>query len=157
MNILNAYDVALYFLFRARELDAGDTISNLKMQKLLYYAQGHFLATYGKPLFKDKIEAWKYGPVVKNVYDKFKHYGRNSIDFNELDNYNDSLYTKEHLDTLPFVYNKYNISARDLVEQTHNEIPWKNYYQEYRTQEIPQDVIKDFFNELFKQEVRDYT
>ena len=74
--MLKSYDVALYFLFRARELEAGDTISNLKMQKLLYYAQGHFLATYKKPLFDDKIEAWKYGPVVKEVYDKFKIYGR---------------------------------------------------------------------------------
>ncbi|KPH55505.1 Panacea domain-containing protein [Helicobacter pullorum] len=154
--MLKAYDVALYFLFRARELEAGDTISNLKMQKLLYYAQGHFLATYKKPLFDDKIEAWKYGPVVKEVYDKFKIYGNLAIDFNELDNFNSSLYTDEHLDTLPFVFNRYNISARELVDKTHNESPWKDFYSEYATNEIPQKAIQDFFMEMFEQEAKNY-
>ena len=41
---IKAYEVALYFLYRARELEAGDIISNLKMQKLLYYAQGYFFS-----------------------------------------------------------------------------------------------------------------
>lgn len=117
---MKAYDVALYFLFRARELEAGDTISNLKMQKLLYYAQGHYLAIFDKVLFDDDIEAWKYGPVVKNVYDVFKVYGNLAIDFKELDNFKRELYTEEHLDILPFVFNKYNIQAKELVNKTHN-------------------------------------
>ena len=81
MQTLKAYDIALYFLFRARELEAGEVISNLKMQKLLYYAQGHFSALYDEPLFEERIEAWRYGPVVKNVYDRFAKYTNLAIDF----------------------------------------------------------------------------
>lgn len=156
MKTLGAYNVALYFLFRARELEAGDTISNLKMQKLLYYAQGHFLATYQKPLFNEKIEAWKYGPVVKKVYDRFKKYGNLAIDFKELVNFNSELYSEEHLDTLPFVFNRYNISAKELVDKTHSEAPWKDVYSEYITNEISKQSIQDFFTQRFKQEAQSY-
>ena len=156
MTTLKAYEVSLYFLFRARELEAGDTISNLKMQKLLYYAQGHFLATYQIPLFNEKIQAWKYGPVVKEVYDRFKIYGNLAIDFKELDNFDSSIYTQEHLDTLPFVFNRYNISAKELVDKTHSEAPWKEVYSEYTTNEITQDKIKELFIEEFKKEVESY-
>ena len=155
-DTISAYNVALYFLFRARELGAGDTISNLKMQKLLYYAQGHFLATYQKPLFNDKIEAWEYGPVVKNVYDSFKKYGKLAIDFKELDNFKSDIYTEEHLDTLPFVFNKYNVSAIELMRKTHNESPWLEYHNPYIPREIPQEAIKNFFTEMFKQEAERY-
>lgn len=62
---MKALDVAKYFLFLARNREAGDTISNLKIQKMLYYAQGYSLALFNKPLFDDRIEAWKHGPVVK--------------------------------------------------------------------------------------------
>ena len=149
MNAIKAYDVALYFLFRARELEAGDTISNLKMQKLLYYAQGHYLATFDEILFDDDIEAWKYGPVVKNVYDRFKIYNNLAIDFEELKNFNHKIYTEKHLDLLPFVFNKYNIQAKELVDKTHNEKPWKTCYNEYTTKIIPVSLIKDFFKEEY--------
>ena len=48
-------------------------ISNLKLQKLLYYAQAWHLALYGEPLFRDRIEAWVHGPVVPPVFGAFKH------------------------------------------------------------------------------------
>ena len=54
---LSCYDVAQYFLAQMDE-DAGDLISNLKLQKLVYYAQGFALALYGRPLFPERIEAW---------------------------------------------------------------------------------------------------
>lgn len=136
----------LYIFYIVQEnYEAGDIISNLKMQKLLYYAQGYFLASYKTPLFLDRIEAWKYGPVVKSVYDRFAKYERLAIDFKELENYNASIYTKEHLDFLPFIFNKYNsLSAWELVQKTHNEI-WKEYFSEYNTNEIPIDKIQEFF------------
>ena len=50
---MKAIDVARHFLFLARSFDGGDTISNLKMQKMLYYAQGWHLALTSKELFGD--------------------------------------------------------------------------------------------------------
>ena len=137
-------------------MEAGDTISNLKMHKLLYYAQGHYLAIFDEVLFDDDIEAWKYGPVVKNVYDRFKVYGNLAIDFKELDNFKHELYTERHLDILPFVFNKYNIQAKELVNMTHSEKPWRTYYDKHTTNLIPVDVIRDFFKEEFKKEAKLY-
>lgn len=155
-NTLNAYDVALYFLFIARRDDAGDIISNLKIQKMLYYAQGHFLAFFDKPLFSEKIEAWKHGPVVKVIYDKFCKYGKLAINFKELDSYKREIYTKEHLDFLPFIYKKYNsLSAWTLAERTHKESPWLKNYTENNTNEIPQKDLKDFFKKVLYNEIEE--
>jgi uncharacterized phage-associated protein len=65
--MLSCYDVAQYFLAKAGE-DAGDLISNLKLQKLVYYAQGFALVLLKKPLFPQCIEAWIHGPVVPALY-----------------------------------------------------------------------------------------
>jgi len=54
-------------------------LSNISMQKILYFAQGIHLAEFGKPLFANKIYAWEYGPVIKEVYHKFKKFGNNHI------------------------------------------------------------------------------
>lgn len=69
--------VANYFL------DLGDRdsvpISPLKLQKLAYCAHGWHLALRDKPLFQDRIEAWKYGPVVPSLYNEFRRCGSNPI------------------------------------------------------------------------------
>jgi len=61
--MLTCHDVARYFLTLMSE-ENGDLISNLKLQKLVYYAQGSSLALWGNPLFSEKIEAWLHGPVI---------------------------------------------------------------------------------------------
>jgi uncharacterized phage-associated protein len=53
--------------------DAGDPISNLKLQKLLYYVQGWHLAFKGECAFPDRLEAWVHGPVQPGIYGSFKH------------------------------------------------------------------------------------
>ena len=65
-STLSCYDVAQYFLAKADE-DAGDLMSNLKLQKLVYYAQGFALVLLEKPLFPERIEAWIHGPVVPHA------------------------------------------------------------------------------------------
>ena len=69
--MISAFNVADYFLVQQDE-DAGDLISNMKLQKLLYYAQGYFLAIANEPLFHERIYAWTHGPVVPKVYHKYK-------------------------------------------------------------------------------------
>ena len=54
-------------------------ISNLKLIKLMYIAQGLSLSLSDRALFPDPIEAWKYGPVISSIYHEFKHFGRNPI------------------------------------------------------------------------------
>lgn len=57
----------------------GGVISNLKLQKILYFIQGTYLSTAGKLCFPDLIHAWEFGPVIPEVYYEFKRFGSNSI------------------------------------------------------------------------------
>jgi uncharacterized phage-associated protein len=50
------------------------SISNKKINKLLYFCHGHSLLWLGEPLVKNHFEAWVHGPVVKVVYDAFKSF-----------------------------------------------------------------------------------
>ncbi len=69
----SAYDIANYFLKLSDE-DSGERLSNMKLQELLYYAQGFHIALHDIPLFEDSILAWIHGPVVaKESYEYKKH------------------------------------------------------------------------------------
>lgn len=57
----------------------GQNISNMKLQKLLYFAHGFWLAHTGQPLIEDTPEAWQYGPVYPEVYHQFKYCGSGPI------------------------------------------------------------------------------
>src|SRR6478735_8493369 len=72
-----ALDVARWFVAWAAEEDAD--LSNLKLQKLLYYAQGWHLALRGEPLFREDLQAWSHGPVVPSVYRAFRDFGSGDI------------------------------------------------------------------------------
>jgi uncharacterized phage-associated protein len=65
-----AHELAKYIIWFANQ--SGELITNLKLQKLLYYAQGWHLAHYGEHLFDDKFEAWVHGPVIPSIYRKYK-------------------------------------------------------------------------------------
>jgi uncharacterized phage-associated protein len=69
----DARTIANYFL----ELAHGDRIplDPLKLQKLVYLAQGWHLAFYGTPLISQAVEAWRYGPVVPQLYYEFRQFG----------------------------------------------------------------------------------
>jgi len=69
--------VANFFIDRG--LYSGEAITHLKLQKLLYVAYGWYLAQFGKPLFHEPLQAWRYGPVILSIYMHLKHYGSNSI------------------------------------------------------------------------------
>lgn len=71
----SALDVANYFLCRV-DREAGDTISLLKLQKLVYYTQAWSLVIRDQPLFYQDIEAWCSGPVVRDVWNQYEDYQR---------------------------------------------------------------------------------
>jgi len=54
-------------------------ITPMKLQKLLYFVYKHYLQLTGEPLFAERFEAWRYGPVIATVYDEFKKYGSGKI------------------------------------------------------------------------------
>ena len=64
----NVLSVANMLLHKAKQvIDGGELLTNMKLQKMLYYEQGFHLACFGTPLFNEDIEAWQYGHVVTCV------------------------------------------------------------------------------------------
>ena len=121
----NAIDIAKKIICRT-DVEHGDTISNLKLQKLLYYMQGFHLAFFNAPFFNESIEAWTYGPVVPIVFNEFKKFKKRAIN---PENYRDELVlTNEEQQMFDMVYGEYNrFSAVALMQMTHTEGPWKNH------------------------------
>src|SRR5260364_350033 len=76
--MVSVFDVANYFLTLVEE-EVGDALSNLKLQKLVYYAQGFHLALFSRPLFENAIEAWTHGPVIPGLYHAYKQYGAGAL------------------------------------------------------------------------------
>lgn len=54
---------------------SGRSLTPLQIIKLAYIAHGWMLGIYQKPLISDRIEAWKYGPVIADLYHAMKRYG----------------------------------------------------------------------------------
>ena len=120
-----ALDVALYFACKG-DADAGDSITNLKIQKLLYYAQGASLAIRNCPLFEENIYAWQYGPVVELVYHKLKKFGSGQVVTDDMCEAHDRLSEAER-DIADEVYDVYGqFSGWKLRDMTHSESPWKD-------------------------------
>lgn len=119
----NALDVARYFLCRI-DREAGDTISHLKLQKLVYYAQAWSLVFRNQPFFAEDIEAWVSGPVVRNIWDEYKVYQDRDIpspsDF-------DTEFTEDELEVMEEVWHTYGeLSAKHLRDLVYAEKPWLN-------------------------------
>lgn len=134
-------DVAAYFVQRGTE--AEDTgMSNLKLQKLIYYAQGYHLAVYDEPLFPEAIEAWPHGPVCPQVYHKYKHNGRGPIE-DTVEVLPDA-FEAPQIELLDEVYEVFGqFSAWKLRDMTHEESPWKDH--EANASEIPADALRRHF------------
>lgn len=141
-----AAQVAGYFLSLTDE-DAGDTISNLKLQKLLYYAQGFSLALENRPLFDEPLVAWTHGPVVVEVYHAYKGHGSGAIPLPRgLDLRSFDKTTRELLNEVYHVYGQY--AAWKLRGMTHEEPPWRNAYREAPGTVIRHPALKRFFKTL---------
>lgn len=115
-------EVARYFLSKV-DPSSGEGLSNLKLQKLVYMAQGFALAALGDELFSDEIEAWSYGPVVPSLYHEFKSFKSDPVP--PADSFDpDSIpaVVRELLDEVYQVYAQY--SAWRLAEITHQHPTW---------------------------------
>lgn len=151
----SCYDVAKYFLtLNANDEEVGELISNLKLQKLVYYAQGFHLAIEGESLFTESIEAWAHGPVVPELYHEYKVYGSGAIpppdgfDPESIDGETRSL-----LDEVYAVFGQF--SAWKLRNMTHEEPPWTEAYIEGGTGIITKKSMKKYFTTLVQDETED--
>lgn len=121
-------------------------VSNLKLQKLLYFVQAEFLVNANGACFPEEIEAWDFGPVVPVVYHKYKIYGSSSILYTEpgaIDRITRE--DQKRIDNIVDECAQY--TAAQLVEITHHQTPWLSVYVPYKSNVISKKSIKDFFTE----------
>lgn len=116
-------------------------ISNLKLQKLLYYVQAAFLVS-GNEAFEDEIRPWRYGPVVSDVYQEFKIYVNRDID----DIFPDIPLEENEKKIVDKVIESYRYyTPPQMINKTHNEEPWKNAYSN-RDNVIAKETIREYYN-----------
>jgi uncharacterized phage-associated protein len=143
---MKALDAANYLLTLDAPSPEERETSNLKLQKLLYYAQGIHLARNGAALFSEALQAWVHGPVCPQVYRAFKQHGANPIPADS--NFRADSLSAEERATLDEVFDQYaQFSANHLRNMTHGEAPWKSVYRaSERNTPISIESMREFFS-----------
>jgi len=146
--MISCYDVAKYFLSLNDE-EVGELISNLKLQKLVYYAQGFHLAIEGEPLFGEAIHAWAHGPVIPDLYHAYKEFGGGPIP--SPDGFDPARIGEDTRALLDEVYSVFGqFSAWKLRNMTHEEPPWLEAYGEGKSGVISKKTMEEYFTTLVK-------
>ena len=134
-------------------------ITPMKIQKLLYIAQGYSLVECSKPMLNEVFEAWKFGPVLSTLYQACKHFKGTKIDkaIKDIDPVTgeemppEMITDPDVLGIIAYVWDQFkDISAIDLSDWTHaQDGPWylvtKGGTEILRHQDVPNDLIKNYF------------
>lgn len=129
----------------------GESVNNLKLQKLLYYAQAWHLALHDEPLFPEKFQAWMSGPVIPALYWRFKRYGISDI---PVPAHPAAVLPEPTTRFLNEVADEYMpIDEYDLSWMTHREAPWMTAHRgiditEPCDVELDEDEIRTYFRLL---------
>lgn len=152
MKEVNIFSVANFFL-NIVDRDAGSTITPLKLQKILYYAQGYYLAINERELFSEDFQAWAHGPANPDIYEKYKDYGCSAID--EPLERDVPEFEQNISDFLYDIWGTFGIyDGKYLEELTHKESPWIEARKGCQPGEICNNVIsKESMKEFFKTKI----
>ena len=145
----DARTVANRFLERA--VQDGDALTPMQLLKLVYMAHGWMLGIYGRPLIRDEVEAWQYGPDIPNLYSAIRHFKSQPV-VGPLKSREDGL-DAEEMSIVDQVYDIYGKrSGPALSRLTHqSDSPWAKVYTRGSFGiEIPNDLIEDHYATLAK-------
>ena len=159
--MLDALNVARYIINFSNKKSYG--ISNLRLQKLLYFVQAYYLSRPDStgPCFDEEIVAWDFGPVVPTVYHEYKCFGNSNIpEVNTFLSFDPDKIWSVHRS--PFDENSIpqgdrtiissvidrfaNYSTTSLETITHNQKPWKDAYIKKGNRTISKEAIKEYFS-----------
>ena len=154
-NMYTSQQIADWILSQLNS-NSGDTISPLKLQKLLYYCQAWHYTIFNEVLFDERIEAWTHGPVVPSQYRRFSYIRLyDNIKINNL-NVDVPILCPKTEELLNEVMNIYGEHSADYLEKlTHRENPWKETrgdLPEYARsdKEITSNLMKEYYSSINK-------
>lgn len=134
-----AESVANYVI--AYGMKIGHPVSNLQLQKILYYIQVHFLKKKGIPFFKDEIEAWQFGPVIPTVFYQYAAFGPAPITMFKTQKID--LKQEEKKDLKQIVKEKAILSLLEIVADTNKKgKAWDLYYKVNERNVIPNKAME---------------
>lgn len=148
--MVSAITVANEFIRLGRQ--EGKRFTPMQLLKLVYITHGWMLGFFNKPLINENIEAWKYGPVIPDLYQAVKRYGGNEVE-EEIPAAARQELTSEEKSVINFVYKKYGeLGGIRLSMITHQPgTPWSRIFShEGWGDVITNDVIREHYAELCK-------
>jgi len=120
-------------------------MTTMKLQKLTYYSQAWSVVWDDDVLFNDTIEAWKNGPVIRDLWEA----NRNSFRVSSVENGDSSRVGLKQRATIDNVLSFYGEKdAQWLSDLTHMEDPWKNAYAKYQNAEITPECLMEYYSSL---------
>lgn len=165
----SATHVADYMLASAT-LDYGLNLDQLQLNKLLYIANGFVLQDRDEPAFHNDVEAWKYGPVIRAVWEAYNNWGDTPIrmldmcrtpldDKAKVAGRRDELLKIIGTDVASVVGSVLEAYGRctggELVDMTHRKgTPWSDAYRRGRNNVIPTGSITSFYRNLHNHNAR---
>ena len=130
--------------------DARAQLTPMQMLKLVFLAHGWMLGLHGRPLIRDRIEAWKYGPVIPTLYHEIKAYRGSPIRSRLAAPRTDRI-SGDADDIISQVFEIYgDWSGPELSQLTHErDSPWDQVFDEVDWgQIIPTGVIRNYYEQL---------
>lgn len=137
----------------------GETVINIKLQKLLYYVQAWYLAFYNERLFPERFQAWVHGPVSRTIYNRFapakslysEIYLKDVTPGFELNSLDPKI--RQHIESVLEAYTPF--SGSELESMTHRETPWiaarSGYSPSERCEvEIDEELMGSYYRQRIK-------
>lgn len=145
--MVTALDVANFFIDAAK--DSEDPMTNMRVNKYVYLAQGYALAKLGRPLFNDEIQAWEHGPVVPALYQLFRTEIKGEPIYKMKGTYRKNTFSDEEIQVMIDVlmdYEEYSTAAISRI--THGkDSPWsKAYAGPYTNNPISLEEMREYFS-----------
>lgn len=145
------FDVAKYLLDLAKS--EGKTIAPMKLLKLTYIAHGYNLGFNKGPLIENSVQAWKYGPVIPELYHATKKFGSFPVDGELIDLLSTQELKDEDKHFISLIWNSYkHLGGLQLSTLTHQpETPWAKTYDGGYHKNISNEVIQDYYTKLINE------
>jgi uncharacterized phage-associated protein len=150
-----AIDVANYFIRKG--LEERRPLTPIQIMKLIYYSHGYSLSLLDEPLVHDDVQAWKFGPVFKDVYHTLKRYGNKPV-IEEITQpyyfFDDDIFTEGQRDILNTIYEELgSLDGLTLSDLTHQEDTpwykvWKDNSKSRKNLPIENHEIRSYFDKL---------
>ncbi|SDR86601.1 Uncharacterized phage-associated protein [Mucilaginibacter mallensis] len=138
-----------------KAIDEGDPVTQMKLQKMVYFANGYNLAKRDQKLIEEDFQAWKFGPVVPTIYNDYQLYGNMAIsNFDKSRSiygslgFDESSLGEDAKDAINYTWKATaHLSAADLSKWTHKEDgPWAKVYNQLEPSiKIDDNDIKAYF------------